>query len=140
MLVRRGDQRFQVLLPGETRHNTSSKPSAGGREKERRPRSLANMHRCAYTAIVDYEWDPKKAASNLRKHGVDFADAALVFEDEYAVTIEDDDPDEKRFVSIGMDALARILVVVYMWRGEKIRIISARDATPRERREYKEGL
>lgn len=98
------------------------------------------MHRCAYTAIVDYEWDPKKAASNLRKHDVDFADAALVFEDDSAVTIEDDDPDEKRSVTIGMDALARILVVVYTWRGEKIRIISARDATPGERREYQEGL
>jgi uncharacterized DUF497 family protein len=98
------------------------------------------MHRCAYTAIVDYEWDPKKAASNRRKHNVDFADAALVLEDEFAVTIEDDDPDEKRFVTIGMDALARILVVIYTWRGEKIRIISARDATPGERREYEEGL
>jgi len=98
------------------------------------------MHRCAYTAIVEYEWDPKKATSNLRKHGVDFADAALVFEDESAVTIEDDDPDEKRFVTIGMDALARILVVVYAWRGEKIRIISVRNATPGERRKYEEGL
>lgn len=98
------------------------------------------MHRCAYTAIVDYEWDLKKAASNLGKHGVDFADAALVFEDGSAVTIEDDDPDEKRFVTIGMDAMARLLVVVYTWRAEKIRIISARDATPGERRKYEEGL
>ena len=94
------------------------------------------MHRCAYTAIVDYEWDPKKAASNLRKHGVDFADAAPVLEDESAITIEDDDPNEKRFVSIGMDGLTRILVIVYTWRGENIRIISARNATPGERRIY----
>jgi uncharacterized protein len=98
------------------------------------------MYRCAYTAIVDYEWDPKKATSNLRKHGVDFADAAIVFEDVSAVTIDDDDPDEKRFVTIGMDVLARVLVVVYTWRVEKIRIISARNATPDERREYEEGL
>ncbi len=89
---------------------------------------------------MDYEWDPKKATSNLRKHGVDFADAAIVFEDVSAVTIDDDDPDEKRFVTIGMDVLARVLVVVYTWRVEKIRIISGRNATPDERREYEEGL
>jgi len=98
------------------------------------------MHRCAYTAIVSYEWDPRKAASNLRKHDVDFADAATVFEDELAVTIDDDNPEEKRFVTIGMDALARVLVVVYTWRGDIIRIISARAAGPEERRQYEEGL
>ena len=89
---------------------------------------------------MSYEWDPKKAASNLRKHDIDFADAVTVFEDELALTIDDDDPDEKRFVTIGMDALARILVVVYTWRGENIRIISARNGTPSERRAYEEGL
>ena len=52
------------------------------------------MHRCAYTAIVSYEWDPRKAAGNLRKHDVDFADAATVFEDELAVTIDDDNPEQ----------------------------------------------
>ena len=91
-------------------------------------------------AIVGYEWDPKKAASNLRKHGIDFADAATVFEDESAVTVDDDDPEEKRFATIGMDALARVLVVVYTWRRENIRIISARNATPSERGAYEEGL
>ena len=98
------------------------------------------MHKRAYTVIVSYEWDPKKAVSNLRKHGIDFADAATVFEDESALTIDDDDSEEKRFVTIGMDALARVLVVVYAWRDESIRIISARDATPSERRKYEEGL
>ena len=98
------------------------------------------MHRCAYTAIVPYEWDPRKATSNLRKHAVDFADAATVFEDELAVTIDDVNPEEKRFVTIGMDALARVLVVVYTWRGDIIRIISARTAGPEERRQYEEGL
>jgi len=90
--------------------------------------------------MVGYEWDPNKAASNLQKHGVDFADAVSVLEDESALTIDDDDPEEKRFVTIGMDALARILVVAYTWRGEHIRIISARNATPSERRQYEEGL
>ncbi len=91
-------------------------------------------------ADVGYEWDPKKAASNLRKHGIDFADAATLFEDESALTVDDDDPEEKRFITIGMDALARVLVVVYTWRRENIRIISARNATPSERRAYEEGL
>jgi hypothetical protein len=89
---------------------------------------------------VSYEWDPKKAASNLRKHGVDFADAVTALEDELALTLDDDYPDEQRFITIGTDALGRVLVVVYAFRGEKIRIISAREATPRERRQYPEGL
>ena len=124
------------------KHNLGRGGEAGRRWLliETPPHLLADMHRCAYTVIVGYEWDPKKAVSNLRKHGIDFADAATVLEDESALTIDDDDPEEKRFVTIGMDALARVLVVVYTWRGETIRIISARDATPSERREYEEGL
>ena len=89
---------------------------------------------------VAYEWDPKKAASNLRKHKVDFADAVTSFEDDFAITIDDNEPEEKRFVTIGMDALARVLVVAYTWRGENIRIISARKAGAEERRQYEEGL
>ena len=98
------------------------------------------MHDCAYTCRVAYEWDSKKAASNLRKHKVDFADAVAVFEDDFAVTIDDDEPKEKRFVTIGMDALARVVVVVYTWRGSDIRLISARKAGAEERRQYEEGL
>ena len=82
----------------------------------------------------------EEGASNLRKHRIDFADAVTVFEDEFAVTIDDDEPEEKRFVTIGMDALARVLVVVYTWRGPNIRIISARKAGAEERRQYEEGL
>jgi len=89
---------------------------------------------------VAYEWDPKKAASNLRKHKVDFADAVTVFEDQFAVTIDDDEPEEQRFVTIGIDALAGVLVVVYTWREHNIRIISARKAGAEERRQYEEGL
>ena len=98
------------------------------------------MHTRAYTRRVAYEWDPKKAASNLRRHKIDFADAVAVFEDDFAVTIDDDEPQEKRFITIGMDALARIVVVVYTWRGDNIRIISARKAAAEERRQYEEGL
>jgi len=85
---------------------------------------------------VELEWDRRKAELNLRKHGIDFADAATALHDEFAVTVRDDYPFEERFVTIGMDALGRILVVVYAWRGERTRLISARKATLRERRRY----
>ena len=84
----------------------------------------------------DAEWDPRKAAANLRKHGVDFADAATVLCDERAVTIRDEDADEERYVTIGADATLRILVIVYTWRGDRPRLISARQATPAEREQY----
>ena len=85
---------------------------------------------------MDAEWDGHKAESNLEKHGVDFVDAASVLYDELAETVPDDSAGEERFVTIGMDAFGRLLVVVYTWRGETPRIISAREATGRERREY----
>ena len=88
---------------------------------------------------MDYQWDANKSATNLKKHRVDFADAVTVFSDDFALTIPDDYPDEERFVTIGMDALGRILVVIYTWRGDSIRIISARKATNRERKQYEEG-
>jgi len=85
---------------------------------------------------MTYQWDKRKAQVNRRKHGVSFADAVAVFEDDWAITIPDDYPDEERFVTIGRDMLGRILVVVYTWRGDDIRIISARKATRREREQY----
>lgn len=88
---------------------------------------------------MNYQWNDNKAKANLKKHKVDFADAVTTFNDDLAITIEDDDPDEERFVTIGMDVLGRILVVVYTWRGESIRLISARKATNSERREYEGG-
>jgi uncharacterized protein len=86
--------------------------------------------------VDDAEWDPRKAAANLKKHGVDFADAATVLHDDSAITIRVDEADEERYVTIGMDAVARLLVVVYTWRGSRPRLISARTATPHERQEY----
>lgn len=76
--------------------------------------------------------------SILKKHKVDFADAVTVFDDDLAITVEDVDHDEERFVTIGMDALGRLLVVVYTWREVSIRLISARKATKSERRQYEE--
>jgi uncharacterized protein len=87
---------------------------------------------------MTYQWDPNKAKSNQKKHGVGFADAVSVFEDENAITIEDEHETESRFITIGRDILLRILVVVYTFRGHIIRIISARKATVRERKIYEE--
>jgi uncharacterized DUF497 family protein len=86
------------------------------------------------------EWDPRKAEANFRKHGVRFSEAEPVFTDDLAVTNADDesDPDEQRFVSIGTGAKGRVLVVVYCYRGSKIRILSARPAEAHERKQYEE--
>jgi len=88
---------------------------------------------------MPFEWDPKKAAANVDKHGVRFADAVSVLEDDRAMTVVDESSEEPRWVTIGLDAIGRALVVVYTWRGERIRMISARPATARERRQYEEG-
>jgi uncharacterized DUF497 family protein len=85
---------------------------------------------------VELEWDQRKADANLRTHGVDFADAGTALHDDHAITIPDEESGEERFVTTGMDALGRVLVIVYTWRAERARIISARSATPRERRQY----
>ena len=86
------------------------------------------------------QWDAAKAAENLEKHGIDFADAATALDDELAITVPDDHPHEQRFASVAMDALGRVLVVVYTWRGDDARLISARKATPKERQAYEEGI
>jgi uncharacterized DUF497 family protein len=86
-----------------------------------------------------FEWDPRKAASNFRKHGVRFADAVSAFEDEQALTVADDVDEEQRWMTIGVDGTGRILVVAYTWRGQRVRIISARQATRREREQYQEN-
>ena len=82
------------------------------------------------------QWDLDKAAANLEKHGIDFADAVSVLGDELALTVVEAGADEERFVTVGLDALGRVLVVVYTWREEEIRLISARKATLSERRQY----
>jgi uncharacterized DUF497 family protein len=85
----------------------------------------------------EWDWDPAKARQNRRKHGVDFADAIGVFYDEQAIWEKDESSErEQRFCKIGMDFLGRLLVVIYTYRGEKIRVISARRATKREERQY----
>ena len=86
---------------------------------------------------MQYEWDPAKNRANLAKHGVDFADAVAVFEDDLALTRPDaTSRDESRFVTLGVDGFGRHLVVVFTERGAHIRIISARVATKQERKSY----
>jgi len=88
-----------------------------------------------------FEWDLKKARSNLAKHGASFDEASTVFQDVLSVTIEDPlhSTAEERFVLIGNSCRNRLLVVVHTDRGERVRIISARPATRRERRSYEEN-
>jgi uncharacterized protein len=85
-----------------------------------------------------FEWDPAKAAANVAKHALHLADATTVFEDPYALTRLDPHPTEERFVTLGRNALDRVIVVAWSWSGDAIRLISARPATPRERRTYAE--
>jgi hypothetical protein len=83
-----------------------------------------------------YEWDPAKARSNQEGHGVDFADAVQVFHNPYLNREDTDAVGDQVFVAIGMDNLGRLLVVVYAYRKDRVRLISARKATRKEGKEY----
>ena len=88
-----------------------------------------------------FEWDPKKAAVNKRKHGVTFEEASSALRDSYSATAHDPDHSEgeERFVTFGISSRGRLLVVSHTERGNTIRIISARPATNAERQIYEEG-
>jgi uncharacterized DUF497 family protein len=90
---------------------------------------------------IDFEWDPNKAARNVQKHGVTFEEAATVFRDDLSVTVPDPDHPigEERFVTVGVSGQNRLLMIAHAERGNSIRIISARELTPRERRQYEEA-
>jgi len=90
---------------------------------------------------VKFEWDPQKAALNLRKHGVSFEDAAAVFGDPLAGTIPDPEhsTEEPRFITIGVTPAQHLLVVVHTDRVDRMRMISARPATRAEAKKYEEG-
>ena len=87
---------------------------------------------------MEFAWDPKKAEANRRKHGVEFLDAVIVFDDDRGITLLDENPTEERYVTFGMDAQGRVLAVSYALRGNTIRIISARKATSQERAQYED--
>ena len=87
-----------------------------------------------------FEWDTPKAARNVKLHGVTFQEASTVFGDPLAITAADSDhsSEEDRFIDIGLSDRDRVIVVSYTERGDTIRIISAREATSRERHIYEE--
>jgi hypothetical protein len=87
---------------------------------------------------MDFEWDPEKATGNLDKHGVSFDEAAGAFEDSLSVTISDPlhSDEEARFILMGYSHRGRLLVIVHIDRDERIRLVSARAATARERRQH----
>jgi uncharacterized DUF497 family protein len=91
---------------------------------------------------VAYEWDPSKAAANLHRHDVSFAEAASVFLDPMALTFDDPDhsEDERREITIGVSVRHRVLFLAHSVRGNRIRIISARKATPQERELYAKNI
>ncbi|MDZ4261775.1 MAG: BrnT family toxin [Pseudomonadota bacterium] len=93
--------------------------------------------------MIEFEWNPGKAAANQKKHGVSFEEAKSVFYDEFAIQFYDDDnsPVEDRFLMLGLSCESRVLIVCHCERdsGNTIRIISARKATKNERKYYEEG-
>jgi len=90
--------------------------------------------------LLEFEWDPKKAARNLRKHGVSFEEAASVFNDEVATAYRDPDHSqyERRYLAIGTSVRGRLLIIAYAYRGERVRIINGREVTKQEREMYEE--
>jgi len=89
---------------------------------------------------IEFEWDPNKAEKNIKKHQVSFNEAATVFGDPLSMTFYDPDHsiDEDRYITVGLSRLGELLVVSHADRGDRIRIISARNATRRERKFYEE--
>ena len=91
--------------------------------------------------MLEFEWDPDKAASNAAKHGVTFEEAATVLGDPLSLTVYDPDHslDEDRYITMGTSMDGRLLLVSHTDRDDRIRIISARVATKRERKAYENG-
>jgi uncharacterized protein len=89
---------------------------------------------------LTFEWDARKAARNLRIHQISFTEAATLFDDPLSATLNDPDhsDDEDRFLIFGRSNRGRLLVLSFTERGERIRLISARSLTPKERRGYEE--
>ncbi|MGK7887405.1 MAG: BrnT family toxin [Crocosphaera sp.] len=90
---------------------------------------------------MEFEWDENKAKQNLSKHGVSFEEAKTIFDDPLYVDFYDPDhsENEERYLIIGQSNQRRILILSYTERGNKIRLISAREVTPNERKTYEQG-
>ena len=116
-------------------------PAAERAVRETHEHPLEAEDNCLYTTAVRFEWDPRKAAANLRMHRVSFDEAATVLGDDFALTREDPgSEDEQRFSTLGLSSLGNLLVVVYTYRGpDVVRVISAWKADRRQRGVYEEG-
>jgi uncharacterized DUF497 family protein len=90
---------------------------------------------------LTFEWDPQKAAANVRKHGITFDEATTVFGDPFGTVTDDPrhSAGERRLALLGYSQANRLLAVMFTERGDRIRLISARTATRRERKDYEEG-
>lgn len=87
------------------------------------------------------DFDPKKDAANLQKHGVSLSEGDGVLNDPLAITVEDDTAEgEQRFVTVGTNVFGSLMVVVHTPRGKEVRVISVRKADPKERRNYEKGV
>ena len=91
---------------------------------------------------MEFEWDPKKAAKNLKDHKVSFSEASTVFSDPLSITVSDPDHSikEDRYIIVGMSHRSRLLMVAHTERGERIRLISARELTRKERKAYEKKI
>jgi uncharacterized DUF497 family protein len=91
---------------------------------------------------MEFDWDPRKAASNLRRHNVSFGEAATVFSDPLSTTVPDPDHslNEDRSITVGLSHRGRLLMVAHTECGDRLRIISARELTRTERAQYEEGF
>jgi uncharacterized DUF497 family protein len=103
--------------------------------------ALDSRRKREYPRPVEFEWDPRKAEANLRKHGISFSEAATVFGDHLSETAFDPahSSEEDRFLTVGRSIRRRLLIVAHVERGDRIRIISARELTRSERDAYEEG-
>jgi len=90
---------------------------------------------------MQFEWDKQKAASNLKKHGVSFEEAETVWNDYFYIDLYGDEHsvEENRFLMVGESGEKRLLIVSYTERENRVRIISARELTPKERKDYEHG-
>jgi uncharacterized DUF497 family protein len=90
---------------------------------------------------IKFEWDPNKAARNSHKHKVTFEEATTIFQDDLSITVPDPDHsvEETRHITVGLSSHNRLLMVAHTERGDSIRIISARELTPREKRQYEQA-
>jgi uncharacterized protein len=106
-----------------------------------RLKELDFVYTLSYIWLMRITWDFAKAEANLKKHHISFDEAATVLFSDPAISFEDTPPEEERFLTIRYSHVGRLLLVVYCYRlADEIRIISARPATKRERKEYEEGI